>query len=323
MKPIAQMFVIFVVLFAATFLRAQTCESAGEMDPGAKSALDSTAKQDYQLAQSGDLTRLQQNAAPAFSGLKDTVSNNKGAFAGEVKTRVLYVMDVPNTPASSNSNATEFFCGVFNSPDRVAFEFPKLAPGRYAVVIQDAAGQTPYTISWIFQQISGQWKIADLILRPQKIGGHDAVWFVTQARAFKNKGEFHNAWLYYREADDLLRPFRGLSAPALERLYDEADKIVPNDLPVKGPVDFIANGKTYKLVRVYPYAVGDALNLVVRYQVPDLSDTNKTFQDNAALMQALVTRYPEYRNAFAGVLAVAVDPSGRDFSSMLAMNKLK
>jgi hypothetical protein len=42
-----------------------------------------------------------------------------------------------------------------------------------------------------------------------------------------------------------------------------------------------------------------------------------------AVMKALITKYPELRDAFAGIVARAVDPSGRDYGSLLPMKDIK
>jgi hypothetical protein len=41
------------------------------------------------------------------------------------------------------------------------------------------------------------------------------------------------------------------------------------------------------------------------------------------VIKALVAKYPEVRDAFAAVVARAVDPSGRDFGTLLAMKEVK
>jgi hypothetical protein len=61
----------------------------------------------------------------------------------------------------------------------------------------------------------------------------------------------------------------------------------------------------------------------VRYQVPDISDNARVFQDNMAVIKALVTRYPELRDAFAGIIARAVDPTGHDYGTLLPMKDIK
>jgi hypothetical protein len=63
--------------------------------------------------------------------------------------------------------------------------------------------------------------------------------------------------------------------------------------------------------------------VVVRYQAADISDTPRVFQDNIAVIKALVAKYPELREAFAGVVARAVDPSGHDYGTLLPMKDIK
>ena len=69
--------------------------------------------------------------------------------------------------------------------------------------------------------------------------------------------------------------------------------------------------------------MGHDFDLVVKYQSADVSDTGKTFQDNLAVMKALLAKYPECRDGFAGIVVRAVEPSGRDYGSMLPMKDIK
>jgi hypothetical protein len=42
-----------------------------------------------------------------------------------------------------------------------------------------------------------------------------------------------------------------------------------------------------------------------------------------AVIKALVAKYPELREAFAGVVARGVQPDGRDYGSLLQMKDIK
>ncbi len=44
---------------------------------------------------------------------------------------------------------------------------------------------------------------------------------------------------------------------------------------------------------------------------------------NMAVTKALVSKYPEYREAFAGIVARAVESSGRDYGSLMPMKDIK
>jgi hypothetical protein len=61
----------------------------------------------------------------------------------------------------------------------------------------------------------------------------------------------------------------------------------------------------------------------VRYESASVSNTNVAYQENVRVMKALVTRFPEVREAFAAVVARAVDTSGRDYGTLLAMKDIK
>ena len=58
------------------------------------------------------------------------------------------------------------------------------------------------------------------------------------------------------------------------------------------------------------------MDLIVKYQAADASNTNQAYQDNVAVMKALVLKYPEVRDAFVAVVARAVDPGGRDYGTL-------
>ena len=115
-----------------------------------------------------------------------------------------------------------------------------------------------------------------------------------------------------------------MSTLATDKLYDETQAAQPADVPANGNiVDMSAGGKIYHLTEIFPLAVGDDLEVVVKYESADVSNTARTFQENTAVIKALVAKFPELREAFSGVVARAVEPSGRDYGTLLAMKDIK
>jgi hypothetical protein len=290
---------------------AQTCSSASELDASTRASLESAVHQ-YQI----NSTALRQDAEFSVGTI---LEDNKALFSGPATTRSLYLLD--NT--QPGGQRAEFFCGVYNTPERVAFVFDGLPAGKYAVAIQDVSGNTPGIIAWVLHQSGAQWKVAGLYPKPAQVVGHDANWYLAQARAYRAKGQAHNAWFYYLVANDMLRPFPAMSTPQLDHLYDEIHAAMPKDLPSSGPVDLAAGGRTYKVTDLFATPVGDTLDLVVKYQSADISDSSRTYQENIAVIKALVAKYPELRQAFGGVVARAVAPNGQDYGSLLAMKDVK
>ena len=320
-----------VLLGVTAAVNGQTCQSASDMDPAVRTAVETTAKRYFDLAARGDSATLQQNSIAAvaanFGGIEAAVKDNQAAFRGaQAAVRPPFIL---TAEGSAPLERAEFLCGVFGPSGQTAgsavFMLRNLPPGKYGVVIIDAqGGQDRRTLTMIVQQVGTDWKLAGFFARPLQVNGHDGAWFAQRARDFKAKGQTRNAWLYYHEAVALSSPVDFMSTQATDKLYDEMQTVQPSDLPVNGStVDVSAGAKTYRVTEVFPLAVGNDLDVVVKYQAADVSDTAQTYQENMAVTKAVIAKYPELREAFAGVIVRAVEPSGRDYGSLLAMKDIK
>jgi len=223
----------------------------------------------------------------------------------------------------------EFYCGVFGKSGQTAnsavFYLDNLPAGKYGVVLMDATSTKGRSmVSLILQQDGTDWKLGGLYIKAAQVAGHDSDWFLARAREYKAKGQAHNAFFFYSEARSLISPLNFMSTLATDKLYDESQSAQPPDLPANGKtVDLAAGTATYKITAVFPEIVGSDLDLIVKYQAADVSDTNAAYASNIAVIKALVAKYPEVRDAFAAVVARAVDPSGRDYGTLLAMKDIK
>jgi len=323
---------LMTLVFCAGFAHAQTCFTASDMDEPTRAALVNTAKRYFDMVARDDSAALRQNSIPSvasdFSGIETVVKDNQANFSGAQATpRPPFLLKAEGTAPFERA---EFLCGVFGkvgqTADSAVFAIPNLQPGNYAVVILDVpTAKQPYAVSFVLQQEGKDWKVGGLYVKETQIAGHDGQWFADRARAFKAKSQNRNAWLYYVEARDLLVPVPFMYTQITDKLADEAETVKPADLPVSGnTVELAAGGKTYRLTTLFPVAVKQDLDLVVKYQSADVSNTTQTFQDNTAVMKALVAKYPEFREAFDGVVARAVEPTtGRDYGSLLPMKDIK
>src|SRR5689334_14845623 len=148
-----------VVLFSGA-MPAETCMTADEMDAATRTALESTGKRFYDMVTQGDTASLRQNSIPAvasdFSGIEAAVNENKATLAtGKATGRPPYLLQAGGTQPLARA---EFYCGIFNSPDRVGFVIPNLPPGNYAIVIEDVTtDKGPYTVSFVLQQQGTDW----------------------------------------------------------------------------------------------------------------------------------------------------------------------
>jgi hypothetical protein len=307
-------------------LHAQTCLTASDMDAATRTALETTAQRFFDMAARGDSASLRQNAiaslASNFGGIEGAIKDNQVTLSGTKATvRPPFLLKVEGTAAADRA---EFLCGVFGANgqtnDSTVFVIPNLPPGNYAIAITDVStGKGPYTVSFVLQQEGGAWKLGGYYVKAVQAKGHDGMWFANQARQFKTKGQMHNAWFYDLQAREMLVAVPFMSTLMTDKLYDEFQNLKPADLP---PFDLALTGKSVHVTSMFPLVVGSDLDLVVKYQTNSVADTGKTFQDNVAVMKAVLVKFPELRDAFDGVVARGVEASGRDYGTLLPMKDI-
>jgi hypothetical protein len=312
------------ILSFATLAGAETCTAGSEMDAPTKSSIDSAARQMFGQMQQGDVFSLKQNSIPTlasnFGSIEQTIVNNKARYAAlNMTVRNEYALDAPGTAPIARA---EFLCGVWGQPDFTTFVIPNLPPGKYAVVVSDLAGQSPSTLSLILQQQGAGWKLAGYYPQPSPVGGKDGNALLQQARNYKSQGQAHNAWFYYLMAWERIAPLQFMYNKSLEATRQEISQAQPGDLPTaEKPVDFSADGKTYKITTLAPFADKEDLDLVLKYQAADVSNTMQVDKDNRALVNAFLARYPEYKSAFSAIVARAVAPNGQDFGTLISLKE--
>lgn len=317
------------LLALSPLTRAQSCQTSSDMEEASRAALTAAGQRYFDMTAKGDVASLRQNAIPSlssdFSGIETTVKDHQPDLAGaQAAVKSVFLLD-GTTPVAH----AEFYCGVFGKNGQTAssavFYLDNLPAGKYGVALLDAtSAKGRMMVSLILQQAGTDWKLGGLYMKAAQVAGHDSDWFLARAREYKAKGQLHNAYFFYAQARSLISPLPFMSTLATDKLYDESQSAQPADVPSNGkPVDLTAGTATYKLTAIFPEVVGTDLDLIVKYQAASVSDTTVAYQNNSAVIKALVAKYPEVRDVFAGVVARAVDPNGRDYGTLLAMKDVK
>jgi hypothetical protein len=317
-----------------TTAQAEQCLNAKEADSAQRAGLERAALQTFDWVTHGELAALRGEAnteiAANFSGLEAAVHINQPLLEGaQASIRATYLLDstASSTVGTHAAQASEFLCGVWGSQQFVNFTFSSLPPGRYGLVITDVkTAHDAYYVSFIMQQESagGPWKLAGLPTPASALAlGHDAAWYLMQARAYKSQKQMYNAWFFYQEARRLAAPLPFMSTTPLIKLDREALQALPTDLPANHPANLAAsNGRVYRLTQAFPVVVGNDLDLVVKYSSNDISNTAQTDQENTRVIQTMAQQHPELRAAFQAIVARAVDATGREYGTLLAMKDI-
>jgi hypothetical protein len=315
-------------LLLACGARAQECYSGSEIDPVTANSLQKTAQQFWDLSAQGDVASLKADAVPSvaasFASIEQAVVGHKQLLAEAPPSEVrLFFLDASNSPATWQR--ADFYCGIYNSPNRTGISIPNLPPGRYALTVASARGKDPVTLTLVLQEAGkNTWKLAGYYARANTLGGHDGTWFADKAHEFKAKGQLHNAWFYDLTAWDLLAPVDFISTPALDKLNDEIQAARPADLPGAGaPMQLTGGGKTFKVIDLSAVPVESDLYVRAQYESNNVGDPALAPAENAAVMKALLAKYPEFREAFGGVVARATNSAGHDYVTITAMKDVK
>jgi len=308
--------------------QAQTCYVGPEIDAPTAKALEAASQQYFSMSARGDVAGLRTNAIPEiardFAGIEQAVVSNKLYFAqAQPSDTRFFVLDA--SESKTTPPRTDFYCGIYNSPDRVGFSIPNLPPGRYAVSIAKVSGQQPITLTMILQDMGkNSWMLAGYYARLNAIGEHGGQWFLSKAREYKDKEQRYNAWYYYLTAWDLIAPVDFMSTLQLDKLSDEIQAARLSDLPsASNPLELAGSGKTFKVTDIAAVPVPGDLDVRVQYETADAGNPTLTAQGNLAASKALLTKYPEFRDAFGAVIARATDKDGHAYSTLTPMKDVK
>jgi hypothetical protein len=185
-----------------------------------------------------------------------------------------------------------------------------LPPGRYALVLADAAGapnagQLAFILAW--DGPANGWKLGGLTVRPGALDGHDGVWWWTHAREVvkADPSQSWNAWFTYETARTLLLPVDFLSSPNLEKLANE-QALIKNSPQDAFPLTLPDGPRIWKIDAVHLDPTLLHADLGVVYESTGVTDPAAQRTEAVAVLSALLKAQPGLRENFHGLWAYAV-----------------
>jgi hypothetical protein len=318
---------------------AETCITQSAMTAADRESLVQAGQQFAALtaANNADAVRAQTmpQFAQDFNGIAEAIHTAAPKLQGaSFVPDTLWILDASTAKQAADGSAqdAQFFCNLNRGSLQTSFLIPALPVGRYALVVLNTAGTgDPYQIAMLLRQsAAGAWQMGGLFARATTAGGHDGLWFWKAARDYATKKQSWNSFVYYSEAEQLLKPVTFLSSTHLDALQAERSKAAPPALSngVSASQPLVIAPKAGAEVRVTslealtaPSKVG--IDLLAHIHIEDpLTDPTASRARNAAAAKAIVSAYPELRAAFHGVWIVADLPNGSNFVSEEPMDSL-
>jgi hypothetical protein len=324
-------------LLVSAVAGAEVCTTQSQMSATDRDALAAAARNLAAKVQANDVSGLQAATAAEyakdFSGIGpvvgDTAAKVKG---GSPVVEQVYLLDGTQLKRAADGTLpdAQFFCSLNKTVAEADFLIPGLSPGRYGFVIVDVAdGLSPLRLSFLLRQDNSQWAMAGFYPKPLLAAGHDGVWYWTQARTMSAQKERWNAWLYYQQAEFLLKPVNFIQSTHLEKLKTEEAAAAPPALSegvsVEAPLVVKgADGVEYHFTSlgVDDSLAKDKIDITAHLKVDQIGDPVAARKRNSDAMVALLAAYPEMRKPFHGVWMIADVPGQNPFATEQPMNEI-
>lgn len=263
-----------------------------------------------------DLATLQAALLPSeaaeWNGIQGVVEQAAPLVkGGQIQIRNLYLLDAKSLSAPAD---TQFFCSNASGSLTVTITMRGLPPGRYAVVLADAAGaalggQMALILAWDAGSTPG-WRLGGVSVRQGIFDGHDGVWYWTRARELARQDQTWGAWYCYDAARALLVPVDFISSPNLEKLGTEQAQL--KDSPQEAfPYSLPDGPRTWKIHSMGLDTSLHQADLSVTYESTGVTDPAALRTEAVAVMTALLKTHPGLREDFHGLWAYAVKDGKR------------
>ena len=257
------------------------------------------------------VVELANNFGALQSLIGETAPHLKG---GALDVNQVYLLDASQLKEAVGSEA-QFFCSLNRSANDAEFTIPGLTPGIYGFAVVEVGVPASWAVPMLLRREHGRWLLAGIYPRPEQAAGHDGLWYWREARRLSAERQRWNAWLYYEEAETLLKPADFVQSTHLEKLRDEQRATAPpaisagigTDVPL---VVRAADGKEYRFT-----ALGtddtfakDKVDVSAHLRVDQVGDAATARKRNEDAMRALLASYPELRTGFHGIWVIAEAP---------------
>jgi hypothetical protein len=296
---------LFALLLVASPVssRAVTCTTQGGMQPADRDTLASAGQRFSNAIAQQDNTSLQSSLLPAvaqqWEGIHDTAEAAAPLLkGGQMQLRSLYLLDATSLTTPSD---TQFFCTSASGGMTVTISMHGLPPGKYALVLADAAGaplagQVGLVLGWD----ANAWKVGGIFVRPGMLDGHDGLYYWQRGREAERSGAPWAAYYAYEAARALLLPVDFLSSPNLDKLNQEQSQIAGAP---RFPYSVQAGDRSFKIDNVHFDTALHVADLGIVYESTGVTDPAAQRTEATTAMTAFLKAQPTLRAAFHGLWA--------------------
>jgi hypothetical protein len=293
---------------AASF--AVSCTTQAALQPQDRNALAAISQRLTVAILQQDYSTLQAQLLPAIASQWDGIHGEVELGAplvkgGQAQIQAIYLLDAS---AQTETTDDQFFCSNASGSLTVTVNMHALPPGKYAVVLAEAAGaplggQIGLIVVWDPTGSTPSWRLGGVSVRQGIVDGHDGVWYWSRARTLATTSGPWSAWYSFDMARYLLLPVDFLSSPNMDKLNREQTQL--KDVPGPFPLSLDDGPRNWKIDAVRIDTTLRQSDLSVTYESLGISDPAASRTEAIAVLTAFLKAHPELRENFHGLWAVA------------------
>lgn len=203
-------------------------------------------------------------------------------------------------------------CGTdFSKPDGwESLEAASVSEQAHVVMSAEARNnQLAFTLWLVPEQKT--WKVQGFWANVATLADKDSMQLWQLGRAQEAKGHSFNAAILYTAAAQVANRGPNFQMGITQSISQDLSKLtIPSEIQGPPPFSWKNGDKTYKINGVGPIAVGGKIYLTIAQEVQPWGADEEVDGWNKELLSYFKSRFPEYSDAFAGLVARATERGG-------------
>lgn len=201
-------------------------------------------------------------------------------------------------------------CGSLKRPeDRVTVAAKTVPEQAHLVVEGDTKNNGFAFVLWLIPE--QDWRIQYLQVMATSMAGRSATDIWGLARDEQHRNHDFNATILYRVARDLAYRGQNFQLGIQPEIEGDLSKLqVPHELQGQPPFTWQLGDHAFKIVNVGPIGVAGKIYLYITQEIEPWGANEEADQQNRQLIREFERVFPEYTDAFAGLVVAAIERGG-------------
>ena len=202
-------------------------------------------------------------------------------------------------------------CGNFSRPENWVAVAAKPGPPQAHVIVEgQTINNTWAFVIWLFPE-QENWHVQYFQVATATMAGKSAIDLQSMAQVEQLAHHNFNAYILYAAALQLAARgphFQLGIQPEIQKSIGELQ--VPRDLQGQPPFEWEFGKSSFKVLNVGPIAIGGKIYLKIDHEIESWAANREADKKNHDLIAAFANAYPEYKDAFSGLIVNAHERGG-------------